>query len=58
MSDTEVPVLIGGIEPSGCVLVRPDGFIAWRPRTSEPPSAARLNAVLAKLVGGGKATTQ
>jgi 2-polyprenyl-6-methoxyphenol hydroxylase-like FAD-dependent oxidoreductase len=24
-----------GIEPAGCVLVRPDGFVAWRSRTAQ-----------------------
>ena len=41
-----------GIEPSGCVIVRPDGFIGWRSRSAEPPSTRRLSTVLAQLVGG------
>jgi 2-polyprenyl-6-methoxyphenol hydroxylase-like FAD-dependent oxidoreductase len=41
-----------GIEPSGCVLVRPDGFVSWRARRAERPSADTLSAVLTRLVGG------
>ncbi|MGZ5965105.1 MAG: FAD-dependent monooxygenase [Caulobacteraceae bacterium] len=41
-----------GIGPSGAVLVRPDGYVAWR-KTSFPPDAARdliaaLNAALCR----------
>lgn len=38
-----------GIAPSGCLLVRPDGFVGWRARTSEDASAERLRGVLASL---------
>jgi hypothetical protein len=41
-----------GIEPSGCVIVRPDGFIGWRSRNAEPPSTRRLSTVMAQLTGG------
>ena len=33
-----------GTGAEGAVLLRPDGFIAWRARTSSPDSAAELNA--------------
>ncbi len=38
-----------GIAPSGCLLVRPDGFVGWRARTSEDASAERLRGALASL---------
>jgi 2-polyprenyl-6-methoxyphenol hydroxylase-like FAD-dependent oxidoreductase len=38
-----------GIEPSGCVLVRPDGFVGWRAKSAEGASAQRLGKVLASL---------
>jgi hypothetical protein len=40
-----------GIEPDGCVLIRPDGFIAWRARTAENASAQRLGAALTSCLG-------
>jgi 2-polyprenyl-6-methoxyphenol hydroxylase-like FAD-dependent oxidoreductase len=40
-----------GIEPSGCAIVRPDGFVGWRSSTAEAPSAGRLSAVMAQLTG-------
>jgi 2-polyprenyl-6-methoxyphenol hydroxylase-like FAD-dependent oxidoreductase len=39
-----------GIEPSGCVLVRPDGFVAWRARNREGASATRLSDVLRSIL--------
>jgi 2-polyprenyl-6-methoxyphenol hydroxylase-like FAD-dependent oxidoreductase len=41
------------LEPSGCVLVRPDGFVAWRAKTAADAASARglqdaLVAVLAR----------
>ncbi|MEV0616743.1 FAD-dependent oxidoreductase [Nonomuraea sp. NPDC050404] len=36
-----------GIDPSGVVLVRPDGFVAWRSLTA---SAADLDAALARIL--------
>jgi hypothetical protein len=35
-----------GIAPDGCVLVRPDGFIAWRARNAQGASAATLKSAL------------
>jgi len=35
-----------GIAPSGAVLVRPDGFVAWRAKTGEGASAAAIGRVL------------
>jgi 2-polyprenyl-6-methoxyphenol hydroxylase-like FAD-dependent oxidoreductase len=40
-----------GIDPSGCVLVRPDGFVAWRARSGERPAVEPLSDVLAQLLG-------
>jgi 2-polyprenyl-6-methoxyphenol hydroxylase-like FAD-dependent oxidoreductase len=39
------------IEPDGCVLVRPDGFVAWRARNAQGASVARLRSVLCKVNG-------
>ena len=38
-----------GIEPDGCVLVRPDGFVAWRAATAQGASAQAFAEVLARL---------
>jgi putative polyketide hydroxylase len=35
-----------GLTPSGAVLVRPDGFVAWRAKTSDNASAERIKNVL------------
>ncbi|WP_308284144.1 FAD-dependent monooxygenase [Streptomyces buecherae] len=37
------------VDPDGCVLVRPDGHVAWRAQTSEV--ATELPKVLARLLG-------
>ncbi len=39
-----------GITPSGAVLVRPDGFVAWRAKDSTGASAATLASVLSSLL--------
>ncbi|MGH8220445.1 MAG: FAD-dependent monooxygenase [Steroidobacteraceae bacterium] len=39
-----------GIGPSGCVLVRPDDFIAWRARTDAPPQSGDLGEVLPRVL--------
>jgi len=39
-----------GIEPSGSVLVRPDGFVAWRARTGQGASAESLVRVLTAIL--------
>jgi 2-polyprenyl-6-methoxyphenol hydroxylase-like FAD-dependent oxidoreductase len=39
-----------GISPTGAVLVRPDGFVAWRARTSEAASAAEISSALRSLL--------
>lgn len=36
------------IEPDGCVLVRPDGFVAWRARNADGASVARMKSVLSR----------
>ncbi len=40
-----------GISPSGAVLVRPDGFVAWRAKTAEQASPQALNQVFASILG-------
>ena len=37
---------VHGIEPDGCVLVRPDGFIAWRARNAHGASVPALRSAL------------
>ncbi|MEW1923545.1 FAD-dependent monooxygenase [Streptomyces sp. NPDC088360] len=39
-----------GIEDSGALLVRPDGFVAWRARSVDDAPALRLGQALAALV--------
>jgi 2-polyprenyl-6-methoxyphenol hydroxylase-like FAD-dependent oxidoreductase len=39
-----------GIEPSGAVLVRPDGFVAWRAKTGEAASAEEISSALSSLL--------
>ncbi len=39
-----------GLERSGCVLVRPDGFVAWRAKNGSDASAASLSAVLSSIL--------
>jgi hypothetical protein len=40
-----------GIEPDGAVLVRPDGYVAWRSRTKTPNPQAALRAAIDGLLG-------
>jgi 2-polyprenyl-6-methoxyphenol hydroxylase-like FAD-dependent oxidoreductase len=40
-----------GLERTGAVLVRPDGYVAWRAATDERASAASAAGVLAALFG-------
>jgi 2-polyprenyl-6-methoxyphenol hydroxylase-like FAD-dependent oxidoreductase len=49
-----------GIEPGGCLLVRPDGFVAWRATNAAGASQQRLKSALLQLLGRsatGQATT-
>jgi len=39
-----------GIDPTGTVLVRPDGFVAWRAKSGEGASAARMESVLSTIL--------
>lgn len=39
-----------GITPSGAVLVRPDGFVAWRARSADAASAATLIQALQAIL--------
>lgn len=39
-----------GITPAGAVLVRPDGFVAWRAKTADGASPAALASALASLL--------
>lgn len=38
-----------GIAPAGAVLVRPDGFVAWRAKTGDGANAGRLASALARI---------
>ena len=40
-----------GITPTGAVLVRPDGFVAWRAATDGEAESHSLSAVLGSLLG-------
>jgi len=40
-----------GITPAGAVLVRPDGFVAWRAKAGDQDPEATLVGVFAKLLG-------
>jgi putative polyketide hydroxylase len=35
-----------GLEASGCVLIRPDGFVAWRARKADPAAVSSLPEIL------------
>jgi putative polyketide hydroxylase len=39
-----------GIQPSGAVIVRPDGFVGWRTQGAENSSPQRIEAVLRRLL--------
>jgi len=41
-----------GISSAGAVLVRPDGFIAWRSKTAVPDPAQTLAKILDRLLSG------
>jgi 2,4-dichlorophenol 6-monooxygenase len=41
---------LSGIDEDGCLLIRPDGYIAWRRRTSSPTAAPTLLAALRTLL--------
>lgn len=38
------------LEPTGCVLVRPDGFVAWRAKNATGASTARLHGALSSIL--------
>ncbi|MBW4051348.1 MAG: monooxygenase [Proteobacteria bacterium] len=42
-----------GIEPDGCVLVRPDGFVAWRARNAQGACIAAVRSALSRVHGRG-----
>jgi 2,4-dichlorophenol 6-monooxygenase len=42
---------VRGVEPSGCVLVRPDQHIAWRAVAATDEALAELPGVLARVLG-------
>ncbi|QBD81739.1 FAD-dependent oxidoreductase [Ktedonosporobacter rubrisoli] len=39
-----------GVSASGAAIIRPDGFVAWRAKTSIPNPAAELEVVLMRLL--------
>jgi len=39
------------VEEDGCVLVRPDNFVAWRARTAADDASATLVEVFGRLLG-------
>jgi 2-polyprenyl-6-methoxyphenol hydroxylase-like FAD-dependent oxidoreductase len=44
---------VHGIEPGGCLLVRPDGFVAWRATNAAGASEQKLKSALLQLLGRG-----
>jgi putative polyketide hydroxylase len=42
-----------GTEPGGAVLVRPDGFVAWRAPAPARDAAAELRRVLTEVLAVG-----
>jgi len=38
------------LEPTGCVLVRPDSFVAWRAKNGSGASTARLHSALGSIL--------
>ena len=40
-----------GIDPDGAVLVRPDGYVAWRSRSGASDPLAELRAAFDRLLG-------
>ena len=42
-----------GISPAGAVLVRPDGFVAWRSKSSDAAPSATLTTVLKAVLSRG-----
>jgi putative polyketide hydroxylase len=43
-----------GLSPSGALLVRPDGFVAWRAPDAPPDPAAALRQAARRLLGTGR----
>jgi 2-polyprenyl-6-methoxyphenol hydroxylase-like FAD-dependent oxidoreductase len=39
-----------GIDPTGTVLARPDGFVAWRAKNGEGASAAKMESALSTIL--------
>ena len=46
-----------GVDPTGAVVVRPDGYVAWRHRgpllSGEPPAADLISSVVKRLTAEG-----
>jgi hypothetical protein len=51
LAEPEWPDLYG-ISPSGAVLVRPDGHVAWRSHATTTDPVADLRAALTTCAGG------
>jgi putative polyketide hydroxylase len=39
-----------GIDPTGTILVRPDGFVAWRAKTGDNASTAKMENALSTIL--------
>lgn len=46
-----------GITPDGAILIRPDGFIAWRSTTTPDDTEATLHEALSRLLGRAPSAT-
>jgi len=38
------------VEPDGAVLIRPDGYVSWRSRTTSPSARQELSNVLNRVL--------
>jgi putative polyketide hydroxylase len=45
-----------GVDPDGAVLIRPDGFVAWRRRSADGGAQAALDAACDRLQTGNDAS--
>jgi 2,4-dichlorophenol 6-monooxygenase len=44
-----------GVDPSGCVLVRPDRHVAWRAQHAQPDATRQLHDVMQRVLNAPSA---
>ncbi|MCA2185639.1 FAD-dependent monooxygenase [Nonomuraea cavernae] len=49
--DADAFTSLYGIEPTGAVLVRPDGYVAWRSPAADPDPGTVLGGVISQILG-------